>query len=161
MKTLQEIHAEAKKYDENNESLQDAFVAGARWVLTGKYYKGCDMFEQEGGVKQTEVIVGDKSTMIEAPTFEQWWNLYAKKRGKKKTEAKWNRLSLQDKALCYKATPAYVASTPDVQYRLDPLTYLNGERWNDEIIYRQNYDQQHAISLATKAARILGADSQG
>ena len=44
MKTLQEIHAEAKKYDENNESLQDAFVAGARWALTGRYYKSSNIF---------------------------------------------------------------------------------------------------------------------
>lgn len=157
--TLQEIHAEAKKYDPNSEPLQDAFVAGARFALTGKYYKSSDMFVQKtDSPKQVAVIINDQSTIIEVPTFEQWWNLYAKKRGRKKTETKWNKLSLQDKALCFRATPAYVASTPDVQYRLDPLTYLNGERWNDEIIQRQSYERQHAINLATKAARILGTN---
>ena len=35
MKTLKEIHSEANKYSES-EPLQDAFVAGARWALTGK-----------------------------------------------------------------------------------------------------------------------------
>ena len=156
--TLQEIHAEAKKYDPNSEPLQDAFVAGARFALTGKYYRSSDMFETKTeSTKQVAVIINDRSTVIEVPTFEQWWNLYGKKRGKKKTQAKWDRLSLQDKTLCFRATPAYVASTPDVQYRLDPLTYLNGERWNDEIIQRPSYEQQHAINLVNKAARILGA----
>lgn len=142
--TLQEIHAEAKKYDPNSEPLQDAFMAGARFALTGKYYKPSEIFVQD------PVFEGENDS------FEDWWNMYNKKRGKKKAEAKWNRLSKADQTACLLATPAYVASTPDVQYRLDPLTYLNGERWNDEIIQRPSYEQQHAANLANKAARILG-----
>ena len=34
MKTLKEIHSEAKNYSES-EPLQDAFVVGARWAITG------------------------------------------------------------------------------------------------------------------------------
>lgn len=45
MKTLKEIHNEAKKYDDS-EPLQDAFVAGARWALTGKYYKPAEIFNK-------------------------------------------------------------------------------------------------------------------
>jgi hypothetical protein len=68
------------------------------------------------------------------PSFKDWWNLYDKKRGRKKAEAKWERLKDSDKRACYEATPAYVASVENKQFQKDPLTYLNGECWNDEII---------------------------
>ena len=45
-KTLNEIHEEAKRYSCTCESLQDAFVAGARWALTGKYYKPSELFNK-------------------------------------------------------------------------------------------------------------------
>lgn len=157
MKTLAEINAEAKRFAPDNEAMQDAFVQGARYALTGRYYKEANMYPDLAKLGQCTV-----SHVEEDPSFEDWWNAYNKKRGRKKAEAKWNKLSHADKIACMKATPIYVASTPDVQYRLDPLTYLNGERWNDEIINRPNYEQQRTISLASKAARILsGANNPG
>ena len=250
MKTLKEIHSEANKYSES-EPLQDAFVAGARWALTGKYYKPSELFDNHAEVetvdleveetekiektekmkpsieekqnntvvslqkqekptddaelsqksnhqqpsvqmtlfdlwgmeeenrqavhstkKKAEVTVGAAAKKVSRkkasplvksvnPPFEEWWNAYNKKRGRKKAEAKWKKLSLNDKVACMKATPLYVASTPDPVYRKDPLTYLNGECWNDEIIQKQDYEQQRAVNLAAKAARILGSDYQG
>lgn len=152
MKTLKEIHAEAKAYSDS-EPLQDAFIAGARWAFTGKYYKPSELFDNHP-VKQT-------MTFTMCPTFEEWWNAFGKKRGKKKAQAKWMKLSVRDRIDCMKATPAYVASTPDVTYRKDPITYLNGECWNDEILTPINYEQQRTINLASKAARILlGSDGQ-
>lgn len=141
--TLKQIHAEARKYGPDSEPLQDAFVAGVRWVLTGKYYKPAELFGKSED---------------NAPSFEEWWTLYAKKRGRKKAEAKWNRLTPKERQACMDATPSYVASTPDLTYRKDPLTYLNGECWNDEIIQKSNYEQQQSQRLAAKAARILGAN---
>ena len=87
--------------------------------------------------------------------------MYGKKRGKKKAKQKWDKLTVEQQTACLIATPAYVASTPDRTYRKDPLTYLNGECWNDEIILKQNHEQQRANNLAAKAARILGSDYQG
>lgn len=69
--------------------------------------------------------------------FEKWWKLYDKKRGKKKTYARWCRMSMKDKVSCINVVGDYVKSTPDVKFRKDPLTYLNGECWNDEIIFSQ------------------------
>ena len=97
----------------------------------------------------------------ENDSFEDWWNMYNKKRGKKKAKQKWDRLTEAQQIACLNATPAYVASTPDPVYRKDPLTYLNGECWNDEIIQKQNNEQQRAINLTAKAARIIGSDYQG
>lgn len=161
MKSLKEIHAAAKRFSPDDVGKQDAFIEGVRWATMGKFYTPGELFKDDGSAKHITICVEGRNAVIASPTFEEWWNAYNKKRGRKKAEAKWNKLSLQEKEACMKATPAYVASTPDVQYRLDPLTYLNGERWNDEIIQRPNYEQQHAISLASKAARILGSNHQG
>ncbi len=147
MKTLKEIHAEACKYSPDKEELQDAFASGARWALTGKYYRPAELFVGD-------MVVSNCAT----PTFDDWWNCYQKKRGRKKAEIKWNKLSDKDKQDCMKATPMYVASTPDPIYRKDPLTYLNGECWNDEIIVKEDNEKRRIQCLAAKAARILGAD---
>ena len=75
-----------------------------------------------------------------------------------------------EQILCMKAVPAYVANTvipgsvsdgSRKQYRMHPLTYLNGARWEDEIYPVQSNEQQRANNLAAKAARILGSDYQG
>lgn len=152
MKTLKEIHSEAKNYSES-EPLQDAFAAGARWAITGKYYKPSELFDNKEILNP--IFEGENDS------FEDWWKMYNKKRGKKKAKQKWDRLTVAQQVACLTATPDYVASTPDPVYRKDPLTYLNGECWNDEIIKKQNHEQQRAIDLTAKAARILGSDYQG
>lgn len=73
--------------------------------------------------------------------FEKFWNLYNKKQDRKRCEAKFKKLSKTDKAKIFETLPAYVASTPDEQYRKNPLTYLNGECWNNEIINRNGARQ--------------------
>ena len=65
--------------------------------------------------------------------FDSFWNLYDKKDGSSKCKAKWNRLKESDKDIVFKTLPSYVLSTPDKQYRKNPLTWLNGEHWNDDI----------------------------
>lgn len=151
MKTLKEINKAALGYSDQ-EPLQDAFREGARYALTGKYYKPVELFNQ---TIQDAVFEGQNDS------FEDWWQMYGKKRGKKKAKQKWDKLTVEQQTACLIATPAYVASTPDRTYRKDPLTYLNGECWNDEIILKQNHEQRRANNLAAKAARILGSDYQG
>lgn len=151
MKTSKEINKAALGYSDQ-EPLQDAFREGARYALTGKYYKPVELFNQ---TIQDAVFEGQNDS------FEDWWQMYGKKRGKKKAKQKWDKLTVEQQTACLIATPAYVASTPDRTYRKDPLTYLNGECWNDEIILKQNHEQRRANNLAAKAARILGSDYQG
>lgn len=68
--------------------------------------------------------------------FSEWWEAYDKKRGREKCMKKWEKMTDEERRACISATPAYVASTPDKAYRKDPLTYLNGKCWNDEIIIK-------------------------
>lgn len=151
MKTLKEINMAAKGYSDQ-EPLQVAFREGARFAITGRYYKPVGLFDD---TIQDAIFEGQNDS------FEDWWRMYDKKRGKKKAKQKWDKLTKAQQVACLYATPAYVKSTPDPVYRKDPLTYLNGECWNDEIIQKQNHEQQRAIDLAAKAARILGSGYQG
>lgn len=168
MKTLKEIHAEANRYAPDNEALRDAFVNGARFMATGKYYKEKPMFPKEE-VKPVGLLLSVAPDIV-IPTFQDFWDAYAYKKGRKKAEEKWNRLKPYEQLLCMQAVPAYVANTvipgsvsdgSIKQYRMHPLTYLNGARWEDEIYPVQSYEQQRANNLAAKAARILGSDYQG
>ena len=70
----------------------------------------------------------------EGESFESFWNLYGKKNDRVKCEAKWNRLKESEKTALMKALPAYIESTPNDQYRKNPLTWLNGKCWMDESI---------------------------
>jgi hypothetical protein len=87
--------------------------------------------------------------------FSEWWDMYGKKIDRGKCEKKWEKLSDAEKRACIAATPAYVASTPDIQYRRNPITYLNNKSWENQIIPRNNgtdskltIDQQRISKLA-------------
>lgn len=75
--------------------------------------------------------------------FSIFWNGYDKKVGKEKCEAIWLRtkklkdgkyLTEEEKELIIMNLPLFVKSKPDKQFRPNPLSYLNGRMWNDEII---------------------------
>lgn len=171
MKTLKEVIAEANKYALDNEALREAFVQGARFMATGRYYKEQPMFPKADEFETVDLheTLPPLASVI-APTFQDFWDAYAYKKGRKKAEEKWNKLKLSEKVACMKAVPAYVENTmipgsastgTKKQFRMHPLTYLNGARWEDEIYPVQSYEQQRAIDLTAKAARILGSDYQG
>lgn len=171
MKTLKEIYAEANRYAPDNEALREAFVQGARFMATGRYYKEKPMFPKEDEVETVDLqVTAPPLASVIAPTFQDFWDAYSYKKGRKKAEEKWNKLKFSEKIACMKAVPAYVENTmipgsaptgTKKQFRMHPLTYLNGARWEDEIYPVQSYEQQRAIDLTAKAARILGSDYQG
>lgn len=69
------------------------------------------------------------------PTFDTFWQLYDYKKAKPQAQKMWNRLTKAQQQEVIHSLPAYIASTPDKQYRMHPATYLNpnNERWKDEI----------------------------
>ncbi|MCK3684378.1 hypothetical protein [Maribellus sp. YY47] len=71
---------------------------------------------------------------IKEELFNRFWLLYDKKEGKKQCGKKWKSLSPEVQQQILEHVPKYVASTPDKRFRKNPLTYLNGEHWEDEII---------------------------
>src|SRR5699024_339588 len=74
-----------------------------------------------------------KEKVLNIP-FDTFWNLYDHKSTNKKTaQAKWSRLTNQERQAVIDHLPAYIQSTPDKQYRKHPTTYLNQEHWNTPI----------------------------
>ncbi|WP_421752898.1 hypothetical protein [Croceimicrobium sp.] len=73
--------------------------------------------------------------------FSEFWDLYGKKTGRAKCLQKWRRLKKSEKDEILAHLPNFVNSTPDVQYRPNPLTYLNGRRWEDEYLPSSNIRQ--------------------
>ena len=70
--------------------------------------------------------------------FSGFWSLYPKKVERKKSEAKWDKLDLATQEIIIADLRKRVLgekwSKDGGKYIEMPTTYLNGERWNDEII---------------------------
>lgn len=73
--------------------------------------------------------------------FDEFWDLYGKKRSLETCRNKFNKLTESEVDKIFEVLPAYVAATPDKQFRKDPSTWLNQKCWNDEIEVSQNSEQ--------------------
>lgn len=67
--------------------------------------------------------------------FDEFWEKYDKKVQRAQAERMWRKLNNSQKQEVLDSVEAYVASTPDKQYRLNPASYLNpkNKRWQDEL----------------------------
>lgn len=75
----------------------------------------------------------NNSEVIET-RFAEFWDVYNKKSDSAKCKAKFSKLSNDEIDLIFEKLPEYIKSTPDKQYRKNPITWLNGKCWNDEVI---------------------------
>ena len=66
-------------------------------------------------------------------SFDEFWNLYGKKVDRKKCEEKYYKLSIEKITKIKAVLHLYVQSKPEVKFRKDPIRWLTGENWNDEI----------------------------
>lgn len=107
---------------------------------------------------QTGCLLNQSEEEIEITTedFELWWCSYDKKVGKEKAKKLWDKLSNKDKKACMEYTPAYVASTSEKRFRKNPETFIRNKSWNDEIIQRNNPNQQARQRLNDAAELIAG-----
>lgn len=79
-------------------------------------------------------IYNNTSNTTTSFPFKNFWDLYPKKVEKKKSEAKWNRLPKGIQTLILADIPKRKATDGWQRgFIPNPMTYLNGERWNDEI----------------------------
>ena len=69
--------------------------------------------------------------------FEKFWSVYPKKVEKKKAELKWNKINKTTQELILSDLPRRSKTEQwqknNGQFVPNPTTYLNGERWNDQI----------------------------
>lgn len=82
---------------------------------------------------------GEKALNI---PFDIFWKTYDKSAAKDKCKAKWSSLSDKVREQIMQHLPAYVTSTPVKKFRKDPMTYLNGKGWLDDIITDEPYPNQ-------------------
>ena len=73
------------------------------------------------------------------PLFADFWNLYPKKAGKKSAEKAWAKIKMTDSLFdeILSALKMQIENNwagKDKQFIPHPATWLNGERWTDEII---------------------------
>jgi hypothetical protein len=83
--------------------------------------------------------------------FEKFWNLYQKKKDHKKCLAKWKLLTKKEKEDIFNCVSDYVKSTPDPKYRKNPLTWINGRCWEDEIDLNNKTAQRDQPNLDKRA----------
>ena len=84
-----------------------------------------DTESQEEEEKEEEEYKSDE--------FEIFWNSYGKKVDRVKCEKAWKKLKKQEIEKIMETINRYVGANPDIQYRKNPLTYLNGKCFNDEL----------------------------
>jgi len=82
--------------------------------------------------------------------FDIWWNLYDKKRSKKKTFKFWRRnIKSEVVSDIMKHTKIYIDST-EKQFRKDPHSYLLNECWEDEVILKPEVIEQQKLEYIEK-----------
>ena len=89
---------------------------------------------KENIIKENTLNDDVKNDVIE---FDEFWNAYGKKVDTAKCKSKWLKLTHEQHTEVMANVFDYVAANNDKQYRKNPLTYLNGQCWLDEIVVRQ------------------------
>jgi hypothetical protein len=87
----------------------------------------------------------DSVNKVTNDRFAEFWDLYGKKTDLSKCKTKFARLTKTEIELLFEKLPAYIKSTPDKQYRKNPITWLNGKCWNDEIMQNSQAQSVHTF----------------
>lgn len=130
------IDAEIEKYQANAEKNRKNGKKGGRPPKNKpkKTHSVSDGLPDESKQNPNqEPLTINHEPLTKSIDFEIFWDTYAKKVDTAKCKAKWSKLSLSEQEAVMKHIPLYVASTPDKKFRKNPLTYLNGQCWLDEI----------------------------
>jgi len=116
-------------------------------------------FVQQTSTKSTvSVSVSDNVNVSDINTislslendFLTFWNIYNKKNDSKKCRDKFFKLPKKDIDKILEVVKDYVNSTPEIQYRKNPLTWLNGKCWEDSIINNKPQSNEELNNLTTE-----------
>ena len=115
------IDSQVKGYEDKTGNILTPTVGGS----VGAIEPPCLQVEVE--VKEK---VKDISLSLEND-FLNFWKIYNKKVDSKRCKDKFIKLPKKDIEKILEVVNDYVVLTPDVQFRKNPLTWLNGKCWND------------------------------
>lgn len=90
---------------------------------------------------ETKASAGETPPVTVWPSFDDFWEKYDKKEDRIKCEKKWKTIKQGAREKIMEHLELYVRSTPDKKYRKNPITYLNNQSWENEIILPQNGKQ--------------------
>lgn len=87
--------------------------------------------------------------VVEDSGFEIFWGVYDKKSSRAECLKVWKTLTKANHAAIMNHLNFYITSTPDKQYRKDPLNYLKNKCWEDEVVVKS------AVSKPVTAAPVV------
>lgn len=108
--------------------------------------------------QNTILCIDQKSSKPDSGVFEKFWNLYPVKKGKKKCLAIWKSRGLESKAeiILEKLQEQIRADDEWLQgFAPHPSTYLNQDRWEDEIVLPKDEIARRHKAEAKKLADDL------
>lgn len=156
------IDGQVKGYNDKMEALGEPLL-GSDITPTvpptdGGIEPPCQQEEGKGEVKEEEQV-----QLFPWPTFEDFWNLYDLKVNKPKCEIKFKKISQGAREKIMEHLQEYIPNTPDKKFRKNPLTYLNNESWNDEIIKHNGTTKQQSNTnslIEGFAKRVMQRNSE-
>lgn len=93
-----------------------------------------EAYEKKNKPKAKKEVIQVESTFdAEAAAFDQVWELYGKKGNRKRSLAKFSKLSPETMQLIFDHVPRYVNSVEQKQFIKNFETYLHNDCWMDEI----------------------------
>lgn len=110
-------------------------------VALSKFDKATDKALDKATIKATDKATDSINKQYNNETskqrnnidFDIFWNLYDKKINTKWCKVKWNKLDFETQQKIIDFIPSFLKSITDKKFQPHPKTFLNAERWNDEI----------------------------
>lgn len=89
--------------------------------------------------------------------FDEFWNLYPKKADKKKAFTVWMKIKPEDRDKIISTLPAFnlAMAGRDASKIMHPTTFLNGERWNDELEVPKTLANSKPIAFSPSMAEKI------
>ena len=113
------------------------------------------LFNEQSLLSETKKFNAERKKVL----FEKFWDLYDHKVDRKNSEIKFNKLSFEVIEKILQVVPLYTSITitgnqnkNGLKFRKNPLTWLNGECWNDELPQSntQSTNQEYNAKMGIK-----------
>ena len=107
------------------------FIDGKKGGRPKKPEKPLGLFKTEAKRINLDSDSVNDSKKGNVDSFNRFWEMYEKKVDKMKCTKLWIKLSEEEKNDIFAKLPIYKNSTPDIKFRKNPTTWLNGKCWLD------------------------------
>ena len=115
---------------EEQDRVQESPSSGIPDIGQTPYIQKTHLIQNTNSIQNSQADIKEKKERL----FLDWWNRYGKKVATQDAKKAWSKLSIEEIEICLKVVDEYVRSKPDIKYRPNGATYLNGKRFLDEII---------------------------